>query len=159
MVDRLWNEKARSRGQTRSWCSLGHQCRHRCRLHHRGRPENCMLGYREQKGNGRVEGCLCTSSSEEPNSECSTAEEACYTSCTPCTAMHPERPDKVQSQISRWNLTYKEKQTDTNLCGDLYVGVIAQTLRVFIRLLLHLNECVKQSRWAGQSNETTLLQR
>lgn len=63
------------------------------------------------------------------------------------------------SQISRWNLTYKEKQTDTNLCGDLYVGVIAQTLRVFIRLLLHLNECVKQSRWAGQSNETTLFQR
>lgn len=32
----------------------------------------------------------------------------------------------------------EREETDTNLCGDLYVGVIAQTLRVLVRLLLHL---------------------
>lgn len=61
-------------------------------------------------------------------------------------------------KYTTWKLSYTEKQADTNLCGDLYVGVIAQTLRVFIRLLLHLNERVQQSRWAGQSSNTTLSQ-
>jgi len=71
-----------------------------------------MLGCREQKGNGRVEGHPCTSSYAEPSSEHSTSVEVYCTSCTLCTAMHPEEKRRQNQMPSFLNFMYNTYNYD-----------------------------------------------
>lgn len=120
-----------------------------------------MLGCRGRKVSGPTVGRLCTSSCVEPSSVRSSAGEESCTSCTLYTAMHPERVRECVRQevaIRNYQCHVRQRQSDrgrqsrakeietkrwktemeTDLCRDLYIRIITQTLRVLIWLLLHL---------------------
>lgn len=85
-----------------------------------------MLGCRGQKGNGRVEGHLCTNSYVEPSSEHSTSGEVCYTFCTLCIARHPIGKGKYKvTHLHGLHFNNRKSKPKTNLCGDLCISVIA----------------------------------